>query len=113
MKAPSLSLLCEWVKSSWEKVPPKIVEESFLSCAITTPIDGSQDDQIHCFKPGQPCADGRQFLAEEMEKTTSSTSNLEEDPFASDDDEDEDNTNEALVDGDSGEDDFSFDDDNV
>ena len=35
MKAPSRSLLCEWVKASWAEVSTEIVKASFMSCAIT------------------------------------------------------------------------------
>ena len=65
MKPPSRSLLCEWVKASWAAVSVDMVKGSFLSCAITSSLDGKQDCQIHCFKPGQPCAAGRELLAEE------------------------------------------------
>ena len=49
MKPPSRSLLCNWVKNCWEKVPVEIIKESFISCAITTPLNGSMDNKIHCF----------------------------------------------------------------
>ena len=52
LKAPSHSLLCEWVKSTWELVSIEMVKDSFLSCAITTAIDGSDNSNIHCFTPG-------------------------------------------------------------
>ena len=55
MKAPSRSLVCEWVKSSWDAVSTEMVLGSFMSCAITTSTTGSDDNKIHCFKPGQPC----------------------------------------------------------
>lgn len=89
MKAPSCSLLCQWVKSSWDAVSQATITKSFLICAITTSIDGSDDDEIHCFKSGQPCADGRS-----PEQPSSNT-----DPFASDIDSD-DNENEVCIDED-------------
>lgn len=52
MKAPSRSFLCEWVKSAWESVSVDIIKKSLSTCAITSPLDGSKDDEIHCFKGG-------------------------------------------------------------
>ena len=63
MKAPSRSILCEWVKASWAVFPKEMVKESFVSCAITTSIDGTDDDKIHCFNQGNhvllegPCSE--------------------------------------------------------
>lgn len=70
----------------------EIVKESVL--LATTPLNESMDNKIHCFKTGQPCAEGKDLLAEEMKKL-----GLEkiEDPFASDEDEDEDAANEAFI----------------
>ena len=42
LKAPSHSLLCDWVKSAWNSsVSVEMVKESFTSCAITTATNGS------------------------------------------------------------------------
>ena len=71
-----------------------MVKDSFLSCAITTSLDGTDDDQIHCFKPGQPCAAGWELLAEES-KRAQELAEIIDDPFASDEDEEE---NEAIID---------------
>ena len=59
---------------AFQKTPSRI------SCAITTAIDGSEDDAIHCFKTGQPCANGRQELMKEMERNRVDDS--DDDPFA-------------------------------
>ena len=97
MKAPSRSLVCEWVKSSWEAVSTEMIRGSFMSCAITTSTSGNDDDQIHCFKPGQPCEAGRRVLADEMKKPTSDYDDT--DPFASDNDEEEQFENELCIEG--------------
>ncbi len=102
LKAPSRSLLCQWVKSAWEALPTESVKKSFLSCAITTSTDGSDDHEIHCLKPGQPCEAGRQVLQQEMatmnEDHEDENSNV--DPFADTEDEEEAENNELLVDND-------------
>ena len=81
LKPPSRALLCQWVKSSWEAVPDEMVENSFITCAITTSTDGSDDNHIHCFKAGQPCAAGKSRLEEETRKlhAIGSTASLMED----------------------------------
>ena len=104
MKPPQRSLLCDWVRVSWECVSREMIKESFMSCAITTSPSGSDDDQIHCFKPGQPCEAGRSVLAEAMEKLNSSLDSGDaDDPFASDEDEDEVFSNELVIEEDGNE----------
>ena len=102
LKHPSRALLCQWVKSSWEAVPTQMVKDSFITCAITTSTDGSDDNCIHCFKAGQPCATGKSRLEEETQKlhASGSTKSLTQDPFASDEDSDEVDNNEACIDKD-------------
>ena len=34
----------------------------FKACALTIPTDGSQDNNIHCFKADQPCHAGLEKL---------------------------------------------------
>ena len=54
MKAPSRSLLCQWVKSAWEAVPTE-TDEVLSLLFHSNCLDGKDDDEIHCFKSGQPC----------------------------------------------------------
>ena len=106
MKAPSRSLLCEWVKSSWDAVSIELVKESFLSCAMTTSTDGSDDDKIHCLKPAQPCAAGKSVLDEATRKLMAARDDVNnEDPFDYETDEDETENNEACIDEDDEEED--------
>lgn len=81
---------------SWESVSIEMIKDSFMSWAITTSPSGSDDDKIHCFKPGQPCEAGRSALSAAMEKLNTSPGSGEADPFASDDDEDEAFSNELC-----------------
>ena len=37
--------------SEWNNISCKTIRKSFKSCALTTALDGGEDDQIHCFKP--------------------------------------------------------------
>ena len=103
LKAPSRSLLCEWVKAAWDAVPVDVVTNSFASCAITISTDGSEDEKIHCFKSGQPCEEGRSVLAEKM-KNFGTHSNNTDDPFSSDEDLEETDNNELCIEEDDEED---------
>lgn len=99
LKAPSRSLLCQCVKLAWDAVPVETVKKSLTSCAITTPLDGKEDNKIHCFKPNEPCHIGRATLQQDMALfLTSNDNNEEDDLFASDEDEEEEERNEVLVD---------------
>ena len=106
MKSPSRSLLCEWVKSSWNAGSIELVKESFLSCAMTTSTDGSDDDKIHCLKPAQHCASGKSVLDEATRKLMAARDDVnDEDPFDYETDEDETENNEACIDEDDEEED--------
>ena len=59
-------------------------------------IDGTDDDKIHCFKPGQPCAAGRTLLQEETAKAKETPVSID-DPFASHEDDAEDENNEVII----------------
>ena len=105
LKAPSRSLLCEWVKAAWDAVPADVVKNSFASCAITISNDGSEDEKIHCFKSGQPCEEGSTVLAEKMKNFATHSNELEtDDPFSSDEDPEETDDNELCIEEDDEED---------
>ena len=98
LKAASRPLICDWVKSSWQKISQETIKASFVSCAITTSTDGSDDDKIHCFKEGQPCAEGRRLLDEKMQALLANVTADAEDPFADDEDDEETEINELVID---------------
>uniref|UniRef100_H3AXG2 HTH CENPB-type domain-containing protein n=1 Tax=Latimeria chalumnae TaxID=7897 RepID=H3AXG2_LATCH len=47
LKKPDTSLICKWVKDTWESVPDKMNHCSFLKCGINNTMDGSQDAAIY------------------------------------------------------------------
>ena len=51
---------------------------SFKSCALTLAVDSSEDELIHCLKPGQPCHSG---LAQLKAVQQQPQQTLENDPF--------------------------------
>ena len=61
MRPPSRKIMIEWVLSAWKKLPKELIEKSFLSCALSANLDGSQDKSIACIKH-RPCQDLLQRL---------------------------------------------------
>ncbi|CDW60684.1 hypothetical protein TTRE_0000907501 [Trichuris trichiura] len=46
MRAPSLTLLCQFVIKAWSKVKTETVVKSFRKCSISTPLDDTEDDGL-------------------------------------------------------------------
>lgn len=90
LKCPPRTLVCEWVRSSWNAVPVEAIKKSFLSCAITCATDGTEDRQIHCFTKGQPCEGELVVLNDKMKLMPIST--IDDDDSDSDPFEDEEET---------------------
>lgn len=66
LKPPPRKEVVQWIINAWEKLSKEMVRESFISCAVTCATDGSQDDEITCFKKDQPCSAGREMLKEQL-----------------------------------------------
>lgn len=43
-KRPSLSLVANWMKTSWETIPADMIQKSFKKCGISNSMDGTEDD---------------------------------------------------------------------
>lgn len=96
-RPPARSLVCNWVKQSWDAIPSSTIKESFVSCAISTSSTGPDIDKIHCLKQGQPCEGGRIVLEEELKRADTMVQEDDRDPFASEEDEDEECINELGI----------------
>ena len=59
---PPRRTILQWIIDAWAELSVDIIKKSFISCALNLPIDGSQDDSIHCQKDGQPCSSGIEIL---------------------------------------------------
>ncbi len=57
-KPPPLELVLEWIDRAWQELSKEIIVKSFEACALTTPLDGSGDDKISCFKSDGPIGTG-------------------------------------------------------
>ena len=54
MRALPRRQMIEWVLEAWKKLPTDVIIRSFKVCALSTNLDGSEDDQIVCIRHG-PC----------------------------------------------------------
>uniref|UniRef100_A0A914ELT7 DDE-1 domain-containing protein n=1 Tax=Acrobeloides nanus TaxID=290746 RepID=A0A914ELT7_9BILA len=52
----------QWIVDAWDSLPKELISKSFKSCGITNATDGSEDDEIHCFKADGPVPSGRILL---------------------------------------------------
>ena len=67
LKAPPRRRVVEWILESWSSLAVDIIKRSFKSCTLNIKVDGSEDDNIHCFKESQPCAAGKEMLKTQMQ----------------------------------------------
>ena len=67
LKAPPRKTILQWILDPWDELPTDVIKKSFKSCALNLPVDGSEDDAIHCFKEGQPCNTGQAVLKSQLD----------------------------------------------
>ena len=89
LKPPPRRTIVKWIIDSWNSLSPEMIRNSFQSCALNLPTDGSKDEKIHCFKENQPCKKGKEILASQLSILTEK----DENPFTEIDEED---VNEAT-----------------
>lgn len=46
IKKPSVSLMCEWILSSWHTISPDSIIKGFKKCCVSNALDGSEDDVL-------------------------------------------------------------------
>lgn len=63
VRTPSFEIVCGWIAAAWKEIPKDTIIRSFRCCGLTTALDGSEDDQLHCFKLPD-LRDGPRLLAE-------------------------------------------------
>ena len=56
MKSPPSRKVVEWVLGSWYALSEDLIKKSFKICGLNLKTDGSEDEIVHCFKSGSPCA---------------------------------------------------------
>ena len=94
---PSRHLVAEWILESWNWLEKNFVIKPFKSCELNLKTDVSEDHLIHCFKEGQPCANGLDML-KEQQNLLSNPEYLNSNPFEiTESDTEETNTNNNLI----------------
>ena len=58
LKAPPRRESVQWVIKSWERLTQDMIKINFVTCVLTCATNGSEDDEITCFKGGQTCSEG-------------------------------------------------------
>ena len=81
LKPPPRRTIVNWILDSWNQLSSETISKSFKACALTSAIDGSEDNNIHSLKQGQPCHSGLSMLAQQIELANET----EDNPFRSDD----------------------------
>ena len=46
IQRPAYNLVAQWVKISWDKIDPMLIQRSFKCCGISNSRDGSEDKYI-------------------------------------------------------------------
>ena len=49
-----------------KEISKEMIIQSFKGFALTTEVNGNDDYEISCFKPGKPCADDLKLLEQQM-----------------------------------------------
>ena len=57
-----MTIYLEWIVKAWDSIPKEAISKSFKTCGVTNAVDGSEDNEIHCFKPDGPVPTGRDLL---------------------------------------------------
>ena len=52
MRAPSRRQMVTWVLEAWKKLPDDLIRKSFNVCALSSSLDGSEDNELMCVKHG-------------------------------------------------------------
>ena len=48
LKSPERRAVVQWILKAWDELTPETIK-SFKACALNIPVDGSEDENIHCF----------------------------------------------------------------
>ena len=62
MKAPPRRKIVAWILDAWRQLEKEVIIKSFRCRGLCISADGSEDDEIHCFKINQPCEKGKERL---------------------------------------------------
>uniref|UniRef100_A0A1I7V491 HTH CENPB-type domain-containing protein n=1 Tax=Caenorhabditis tropicalis TaxID=1561998 RepID=A0A1I7V491_9PELO len=80
MRPPSMEIYLKWILDAWRHLPESLIKKSFTGCGLNNASDGSQDDEIHCFKDNGDMPEGLELLKRKREEgyQSSSSDSVEE-----------------------------------
>ena len=52
-QGPPLKQIAQWILKAWSDLDKEIIIKSFRCCALSIQDDGSEDNEIACFRPGK------------------------------------------------------------
>ena len=70
MRGPPLKQIVLWILEAWLDLDKEIIIKSFHCCALSTQDDGSEGNEIACFKPGKPLTSSLERLKAAMVEAT-------------------------------------------
>ena len=76
----------EWEKIAWRKVTTDVVIKCFKAFGLSNNTDGSEDDTIHCLKPGEVAHSTAETVTKETAQLNNPVADDDEDPFMGIDD---------------------------
>ena len=86
MHGPPLKQIVQWILKAWSDLGKEIIVKSFGCCTLSIQDDGSEDNEIACFKPGKPLSSGLERLKAAMAEAAKelvdpfTESNIKNDP---------------------------------
>ena len=84
MRAPSRRQMVRWVLEAWKELPDDLIRKSFKVCALSSSLDGSEDNELICIKHG-PCEELLSRLQSIEEENIDPFDEITEDDIAQDD----------------------------
>ena len=63
---PPVKQIVQRILKAWSDLDEEIIIKSFCSCALSIQDDGSEDNEIACFKSGKPPSSGLERLKAAM-----------------------------------------------
>ncbi len=68
MRPPEPKNYLQWILDAWENISVDLIQKSFKGCGISVAVDGSEDEEIHCFKKDASCPEGYELLKSRMDQ---------------------------------------------
>ena len=89
MRAPSRKQMIDWVLVAWKKLPAEIIKRSFKICALSSSLNGSEDQDLMCIKLGplESLLPKLQALGNQRDEVDSFECMISEDNLAQEDSE--------------------------